>query len=387
MIKLNFLLNATFRSNPEFELIEWGNLNQSEQEALSGLADNPDIYGVFRRPNKTESTIAKLAYTDVALLFFALRMPGNLPQYFQVAYDDEVNETMVKLILEGVFEIEVEGQFVSGASAQETVYFHDPETIKTSGGILSRLSAKAIEYALHLREADSRTLASKLYVFNSMPGFPIPEYDFDSVEKVEHFLGVGKDDIYSWELYKNWNKQEPTDSYHWLSWSRKDQAESHNSRENDTYKIYISPVLASFPEVFIKSVRALTKSKAFSFKTGMDRAGLLRPDKFVVYFHRHEDLLEAADLLKETLKGYESQGVPFTGALDDTGMLSWGVDPPNQEMITEAEGGSWRARISEKIAGTISQTDLEGLSEEKKLDFILNKISLDGINPVHWIPN
>lgn len=387
MVKLNFLLNAIFRSNPDFELIEWGQLSAPEQEAMAGLADNPEIYGVFRRNVSSEPTIVKIAYTDVALLFFALKTPGSLPQYFQVAYDDEVNETMVKLILEGVFEIEIEGQFVSGVSAQQTVYVQNEDMLKSDTGILARLSERAIEYALLLREADSRSLASKLYGFNSLPAFISPENDFDNVEKVEHFLGIGKDDMYSWEVSKNWSKHEPTDSYHWLSWSRKDQKESHNSQAQDTYKIYISPRLASMPEVFIKSVRALSKSKAFSFKTGMDRAGLLRPDKFVVYFYQYDHLMEAAELLRESLQGYQAQGVPFTGALDDTGMLSWGVDPPGQQILSDAEGGSWRAKIAEKIAGTISQTNLEGLTEDKKLDFILNKISLDGINPVHWIPN
>lgn len=102
MIKLNFLLHSTFRSNPAFELIEWGNLSRPEQDALAGLLNNPEIFGVFRLKNADGTTTTKLAYKEVALLFYFLQEQGSLPQYFQATYDDDVNLTLAKLVMEGL---------------------------------------------------------------------------------------------------------------------------------------------------------------------------------------------------------------------------------------------------------------------------------------------
>lgn len=214
---------------------------------------------------------------------------------------------------------------------------------------------------------------------------PKSNYAFDTFEEIEHFLNIGKEDFFSWEIYKNWNRHEASEKYKWLSWSRK-QNGNHQSPANVTYKIYISPVLASLPEVFVKSVRALTKSRAFSFKTGMDKSGLLRPDKFVVYFYQYDHLMEAAEYLKEVLEGYEAQGVPFTAALDNTGMLSWGIDPPGDDVLQNIEGGSWRAGVTDKIAAAVSQANTERLTKDESLQFVMNKISLEGIDPFNWIP-
>lgn len=382
MIKVKFLLHSTFRSNPEFELIEQGNLNQQELYALADLNNDPEFFGVFRRKGPEAAGSAKLAYKEVALLFYFLQNAGELPRYFQSGYDDEVNQTMVKLVLEGIFEIRVDGRFYSGAAAQHFLYDLE-EQERGHGHPLSEMSSRAIRYAVQLNETDTASLAGKLYAYNTIPVFFAPVPRLETFEEVEAFLRIGKGDPLNRELLKNWEKHEPNQTYSWISWSRKRNGR-HDTRLNSTYKIYISPVLEDLPEVFEKAARVLTASDAFSFKIGMNREGLLRPDKFVAYFTSFDHLVAAADRLVPVLKDYKAQGVPFTASLDDSGMLSWGMDGATDQILKSREGGSWRATVTEKLAVSIALSKAEKLGQEESVDFVLRKMMLEGVDPMTW---
>lgn len=382
MIKVKFLLHSTFRSNPAFELIEQGNLNQQELHALADLSQDPEFFGVFRRKHTEAAGSAKLAYKEVALLFYFLRNAGELPQYFKSGYDDDVNLTMAKLILEGIFEIRVEQRFYSGSAAQHFIYEFQEQGPNRQHPLLE-LSSGAIRYAVQLNEVDTASLASKLYAYNTAPLFFMPANALKTFKEVEAFLGIGENETLTRELLKNWNKHEPDAKYSWISWSRK-QNRRHDARLKPTYKIYISPVLEELPAVFEKAVHVLTGSDAFSFKIGMNREGLLRPDKFVAYFTEFDHLMAAADQLGPVLKAHKAQGVPFTASLDDAGMLSWGMDSAGDEILKNREGGSWRAAVTEKLAASISLSKTEKLSQEESVDFVLKKMMLEGVDTTIW---
>lgn len=382
MINIKFLLHSTFRSNPEFELIEQGNLNQQELHALADLSLDPEFFGVFRRKYTEAAGSAKLAYKEVALLFYFLQNESELPQYFKHGYDDEVNLTMAKLVLEGIFEIKVGRHFYSGSAAQNFLYELQNQVPDLRHRLLE-ISARAIQYAIQLNEVDATSLASKLYAYNTVPLFFTPDNALKTFEEVEEYMRISKNSRLNRELLQNWNKHEPDQKYSWISWSRK-QKMQHNARSSSTYKIYISPVLEELPDVFEKAVRVLTGSDAFSFKIGMNREGLLRPDKFVVYFTEFDHLAAAADRLVPALKGHKAQGVPFTASLDDSGMLSWGVDNATDEVLKNREGGSWRAAVTEKLAASISLSKTEKLGPAESVDFVLKKMMLEGVDPTTW---
>lgn len=382
MIKVKFLLHSTFRSNPAFELVEQGNLNQQELHALADLSKDPEFFGIFRRKHAEASGSAKLAYKEVALLFYFLQKAGELPQYFKSGYDDEVNLTMAKLVLEGIFEIQAEQGFHSGAAAQRFLYASQERDHDRRHPLLE-MSSGAIRYAVQLNEADALALAGKLYAYNTVPLLFTRGNALKSFEEVEEFLGIGRNNPLNRALLKNWNKHEPDQNYSWISWSRK-QNKRHDARLNATYKIYISPVLEELPEVFEKTVGVLTRSDAFNFKIGMNREGLLRPDKFVAYFTEFDHLLAAADLLAPVLKEHKAQGVPFTAPLDDSGMLSWGMDRATDEILKNIEGGSWRATVTEKLAASIALSKTEKLGREESVDFVLKKMMLEGVDPTTW---
>lgn len=383
-MNLKFLIGETFHSSPSYGLVELTHLSRSEQDALAGLSADENVFGVFKPLRSASDLSYKVAYKDVALLFYFLQQPSELPACLKNNYDDEMNATLARLVIDGILEISSGGEFVSGSASQEIIFQGGSKRAHIKIPRIARLSNHAIRYALHLNGLDSQTLSGRLYFYNTDPALTetILLNDFKDVER---FLGIPDNSSLKKALAKNWYYRQPNETYPWLSWHCRDRPHT-DWQNNDTYKLYISPVLHSLPEAFKTSVDVLTATKAFGFKTGSNAKGLLRPDKFVAYFNSFSDLQEASIMLVSKLKALSAQGVPFTGQLDEEGLISWGVDPPRKGVMENFEGGSWRTTVTEKIAAAITQAKSETLDYESSLDFVMNKISLEGIDPVTWTP-
>jgi len=382
MKNLNFLLENIFRANASYKLVESGNLSRLEQQALTGLLSDPEVYGVFKPGATVSYDSYKVAYKDVALLWYSLQQPGTMPIFLRNIFDDDINATLASLILDGILEIKYKGEFFSGPGAQQIIFKHDGEPGFSKNGKIASLSGKAIRYVFSLNHLDIRMLSARLYAYNTMPGLKVQDI-LNTPKEVESFLGIGNYDYIDRAILKNWVKHLPTENFNWLIWQHKE--DSNDLVNKVTYKMYISPAIYEMPKTFNRIVGELIKTKSFSFKVGADRHGLLRPDKFIAYFKSFSDLQEAASMLKPLLQGVEVQGVPFTAQLDEEGLLSWGVDPPRKEVLENFDGASWRASVTDKIALAISQAKTASLENGAAYNFIMNKISLEGIDPRTWI--
>jgi len=376
MSNLRYILDSDFRSNPGYELIEWNRLSQPEQQSLAGLCEDPEVFGIFK-PTIADPTLSyKVAYKEVALLFYVLQQQSALPAYTRIDEIETVNKQIARLVMEGILEIRGDDEFYSGAAAHDLLYKRAAAAKGVS--LIGQLSIDALRYAAHLPVTDIRALASRLYSYNTRPVLAEKAAGLSRPADVEAFLGVGKTAV----LGRDWEQHT---GGKWLYWSRKGMRGS--SGENiSIYKLYISPVFELLPETFQKSIAALTASRAFSFKVGNDFHGLVRPDKMVVYFYTREDLFEAAASLWSALDNITPQGVPFTAQLDDSGLLSWGVDPPGRDVLENFEGGSWRARVTERLAAALAKALGEGLPLQEIVDYALNRIGLEGIDTNSWIP-
>jgi len=397
-----FLLERKFRSNPRYELIEWNCLSQPEQQALAGLSKDPEVFGIFRPLPGYPSLTCKVAYKEVALLYYALSGQQVLPAYARLGESNDLNEHIARLVLEGVLEIEgqeMEGQetdgqplFVSGPAAHRSLYGsgttpENADPARAAGlTLISDLSRQALEYVLRLREVDARDIAARLYSYNTLPVFAGKLETLCTRTDLENFLGIADGAPYEWQLNRHWQKHPSSPESKWLVWSRKGDTQRHSGQDS-TYKMYISPHWESLPKALIRSIRILSSSRAFSFKIGNDPHGLLRPDKMVVYFRQHKDLLDTARAMQYGLKDIPAHGVPFTAQLDDQGLLSWGVDPPGSDVLEHFEGGSWRARITERLAAAISQASATGLTGPEILRYSLDKMRLEGIDTGTWTPD
>ena len=368
MSVLRYILDSSFRSSPAYELVEWNNLSQPEQQSLAGLCEDEEAFGIFRPLEASPLLSYKVAYKEVALLFYVMQHQSTLPAYTLTQDSEALNQQIARLVMEGILQIRKKDGFVSGAAAYDILYTSTASSIKTTN-----LSLSALRYVAHLSALDIRAIASRLYCYNTMPILATSRID------VATFLKLNDDSC----LRRNFNRM--SSNGHWISWSRKG-IKSPPGKNSRTYKMYISPILDFLPETFQKSMEILSASKAFSFKIGNDYHGLVRPDKMVVYFSQQEHLLAAAAGLRPALSGIKPQGVPFTAQLDDTGLLSWGVDPPGRDVLENFEGGSWRARITELLAAAIAQAAATGLQPQEIVDYALNRIGLEGIDTLTWIP-
>lgn len=381
---LNSLINKTFRASSTHDLVELSQLNQSDQQALAGLASTEDIFGIFKNKSAGNDSLHKIAYKDVALLSYFLKEPSQLPSFIKNNFDDDINATLCKLVLEGILEIQADGEFVSGVDAQNVICPASIKAIEISKSRISQLSEKAIQYGIGLNNVDGISLSTRLYCYNTIPSLSHQYNHLDRPEKIKDFLWKQDFDLYEWAARK-WMQQSIQKEQHWLSWT-KPAYQDIDLVDKCTYKLYISPLIQRLPEIFVKSVKVLSGTKCFSFKVGATVEGLLRPDKLVAYFLTYKDLNEAVLLLKPQLPSYEPQGVPFTSQLDDMGILSWGLDPPKKDINKNIESGSWRERVTKKIALSIIKAKKEENDKTKILSHVMSLIALEDIDPETWTP-
>jgi hypothetical protein len=102
--------------------------------------------------------------------------------------------------------------------------------------------------------------------------------------------------------------------------------------------------------------------------------GICRTDKIVVYFNDLDALHETAQELAMRLHGVPAQGVPFTAAVTEDGLLSWAVDP---------RATSWR----HWLVGRLAEHLVQGRREDDGLPpwrYALQRLGLDGVDTDRW---
>jgi hypothetical protein len=313
-----------------------------------------------------------------------LQRSNKLPHYLIFSGDQKVNETIASMLLDGIIEVEWEGRFVSGPGALPAIHEDGAASQPHLSNHVSQLSYKALYYGWMLNGLDERSLANRLYAFNTIPWDASMKLTFSNKNSVREFLFSGMDDKTMNVLNERWHST-ITEKNEWLSWNRKDGS-FIDDRSQRIYKLYISPLLNDLPEVLLKCVPIINASDAVSFKIGNTLAGLLRPDKMVVYFYSGESLFKTAGKITESVKGYTPQGVPFSAQLDDIGLLSWGEDPPEEEGPQSLESCSWRTMISNKLAGILVQAKESKLSWPGAIAYIEATMQSKGFDTRNWEP-
>ena len=122
----------------------------------------------------------------------------------------------------------------------------------------------------------------------------------------------------------------------WMSWTHRDADPGQL-----VHKIYVSPAVVATADALKTTFAVATDLGIPAWKVGADIAGLHRADKVVLYLPTGEAADRAASALAEALSHAVPQGVPFTGQVGTTGIVSRGVDH---------DGTSWRARVCRSLA-------------------------------------
>ena len=384
-VELKNILDASFRATPDYQLVLFDRLDPAQQDTLRDLTKDPDFYGVLI-PSETGSHTTKSVCRDTALLLFTLQQPGRLPAYVRASLGENCNEEIAQLVLDGVLQMERDGRFISGAEAYDLIY-HERSPAESSG-VIGRLTQAALEYAQTLDIDDSAKLSARLYFYNRWPLTRQWKCRFPSQEAVAIDLGIQDGGANSRLLEKRWSRRKPSSLPDgWFQWEcRTDRATDGEIRQ--VYKLYVSPRPAFVPEAFHAVADILSRFPAHHFKVGYDAAGLLRPDKIVIYFWTFEELQETAHQIALRLAGCAAQGVPFTAALGSDGLLSWGIDPAaGKGTLAWLERESWRLWVTNRLATALATAKrAPGSPGVEPWRFALQRLRLENVDTDTWTP-
>ena len=366
---LNEILNRPFRANPAYHLIAYDCLPQEQREHLGPVADDEDFYGVL-----VDGVQTKAVDPDTALLLLTLREPGPIPTYVRRRLGHRANRAMVELVLDDVLQVGDGDTFISGPSAHALVYASDTTYVESTHS-LARLSHEALRYAAHLPLMLHARLAMRLYMYNTIPLSATWTRRLPDEATNETWLNL--------DTWKNpdWQCLPSTEPGGWIQWRHR---RTHHGEL--PYKLYISPHPETLPELFPVIAEVLGRRNVPSFKLGKGVQGLLRPDKMVAYLPDFEHLADVARVLQNEIGHARAQGVPFTAPIDEAGLLSWGMDPPDAAHVFAGhQRESWRFWITQHLA-TALITVASDSSDVDPTRYALDRLRLDGIDTDRWIP-
>jgi hypothetical protein len=370
------LASRRLRASRAFALLGFDELDPAEQARFAALRTDPDFYGLLKPVNSPSS--AKSVSKEAALLFLTLARPQRIPALLASMFGDDPSP-LYGLIADGVVEVEHEGAFVSGHDALG-LFASGARAVAPSGSA-SKGSEAAIESAASYDGLDAAALARKVYAFGRHPCTEALRRRFARDRDLLSFLA---DDRVADLLASAWALDAEAESP-WLAWS------ARRTTARLGYKLYVSARLDALPRVFALAVRALKRAGCDHFKVGRRGEGLCRPDKMVAYFASLDQLRECSALLEADLQASDlapssAHGVPFTAAIDAAGFLSWGMDPPELGYLPAAlQIQSWRGWIASRVAVAVLSAKSSG-GDRDVVPFVLQRVALDGIDPISWAP-
>jgi hypothetical protein len=383
-VLLRNIREAEFLANPEYKLVLFDRLSPEQQAAFQDLTKDPDFYGVL--VGREGSTLSmKSVCRDTALLFLTLSQRGKLPSYVSASLGDKCNQAIAELVLDGVLEIAHEGRFVCGSEAYDLIY--TPRPTVEPRGTLARLAQAALRYAQALDIDDSARLSARLYFYNRAPLSGRWRRQFSGQDGVNAYLGIGSGGASQRLLSGRWARMKLAPEFDgWFQWkSRLNPPPEGKARQG--YKLYVSPQPEFVRDAFQAVLEVLAESPAHHFKVGNDAAGLLRPDKIVIYFWDLEAVRQSAEEIARRLTGVPAQGVPFTAGIGDDGLLSWGIDPPAAKAaLAWQERESWRLWITNRLATALLAAKKAKGGRLEPWQFAFERVRLENVDTETWTP-
>ena len=444
------LAERRLRANPAFELVLHDRLPEPDRRLLADLESDPEHYGLLR-PRPGSGLGLRAVDRDTALLFLTLGQAGRLPAYVRARLGgQEAGEVVARLVADGVLEVEAapgEERFLWGPAAFAALALGRPAAAPSPGlpagapsldlpagapamasGRIAELSRAALVYGQELARTvagiEPLHLSLRLYVYHRLPLTPRWRRELPTAAAVRRYLGVGEGGAWRALAGRYWSEQPAAAAASWLWWRRAAAASAgaapatgEAAAARPTYKLYVSPLPEALPDCFGRILDGLAAAGAPSFKLGATAGGLLRPDKFVAYFASFEELAAAAASLEERLAGHPAipaHGVPFSSEIGAGGLLSWGIDPPPEDLAGLPGGGrqSWRLWLTHRLArallagvaaggggggggggaagagggGMSSGGEAAGSEEMEPWRFALVRLTLDGVDTASWTP-
>jgi hypothetical protein len=379
------VLQRRFRANDSYQFVPFRHLAEAERELFAGLAEQADHVGILR-PLRGSALGVKNATRSIAALTRFLRKPALLPERVRASEAPQMARDVAVLVLDGVIEVEEDGEFLSGADACDLLLDSSiPGPVGDDP--IAQLSYRALRYADALEIDDASALSARLYFYNRQPTTPIWAHRLTSDAAVERFLGVAGEGSLARTIQRFWNRTPPKDLPGWINWTSRFRIEKR-SASLPTYKLYISPAIEAVPEALQVAIPILAEYSAPDFKIGSDLFGLVRPDKIVVYFDTLDLLHELADALRPAVGALAGHGVPFTAGLVGGTILSWGMDPPRAiKLLKWRETESWRLWVTNRLALYMLAARAASSCALDPWQYALVRLRFEGVDISTWTPS
>ena len=371
--------SSRFRSSRALGLKRFDELAPEQQNAFRELQKDDDFYGLLV-PRVSGSASLKSVGRQTAQLFGSLDEPSRLDALLMS--DASYREDIIDLVLDGILEIEIGGAFCSGADAFRIVASELPAAIDR--GRIGTLSREALQHAEDLPARDAAAITNALYLYHRMPRTRAWDARFPDREAVLRSIGASDGPTASL-LDRNWVRTPASPESVWISWQTLGPRPNSSTM---TWKLYVSPHPGQIADAFRALVRVLADLPGSQMKIGHDAAGLLRPDKLIAYFSTQDDLDAAARALSPELQGCPAHGVPFTAGIDDSGLLSWGVDPPDSERaLSWLERESWRLWLARTLGAALAFAKSATRPVVEPWRFAIERVRRHGVDVDTWTPN
>lgn len=373
---------AVLRSNPGYELVLLDRLEPHERKRITEEADGRQVpYGLLR-PAADSGLEPRVVSVDTALLFMTLAVPGPCPEYVRAGLGDRLAAGLGRLVLDGILQVEVDGQFRSGASGWAPLAPNRQEGRR--GGRTAELSEEAIRYGhglVSLAPVPPELLATRLYMYGRRPVTP-------ALRRLVTPEWLQADA--SSTLRRAWREVPPSSpDSPWRSWQPR-RPGGRQPRAPVSFKLYVSPTTESLPVGVAAIATALADARGVTgFKVGRTVDGVTRPDKMVAYFSSLEDLHEGARRVREQAAACRPHGVPFTAGITDDGLLSWAIDPPHRS-TDRGSRSSWRTWVTMRLAEYLLDARAGGSGGPGAGDawqVALARLALDGVDTASWVPD
>jgi hypothetical protein len=375
--------HSIFRANPDYRLVLIDRLSAHDRSQLQEADCSEDLYGALV-PQSGGAQGWRSVSCEMALLFTALTEAGPLPRYALRRLGRDLDHTIKRLLLDGVLQISLNDHFTCGPHVAELFGSQHP---RSDRGRNFDLAVSALRYGQELIGLSDAELGDRLYFYGRKPVSPQLHGRLANTAALARFLGINDDGTLVRSLHHRWTRVPIPQGVreYWWQWLSISEPPRGTTRRA-SYKLYVSPVVNDTREALEAIIGALPHSQGVTgFKVGVGLWGISRPDKILVYFTELDDLYRFADLLRTRLSGCAAHGVPFSAAVSEDGLLSWGADPPRG-----ATGGerttSWRMWVTWRLAEYLVSARTAALNTLEPWQYALERLSLAGIDTDTWIP-
>jgi hypothetical protein len=385
------MLDSMIRLNPLFRIKPVDELTEAQRIGFRRVLSGKNVHSLLHAPREAKLSV-KALNRELAELLTCLREPArvaDLPARFVERSGPELQRIIVRLILDGVLEVDSDGTFISGLEALNRVMSPPkPDAADVTGetNFTRVVSGTALDFALASVYTHPRDLSWILYNFNRLPMHRIRRRLLHDESSVARFFDLDAEG--RWPGMPDSVRPIPPDRNEdgeylpffqiWRSWRI---GRRRRGKEELGYKVYFSPLPGDAPAVF-KIVRdRAAEAGAHAMKTARVVSALLRPDKLIVYFTRISTALRFADSMLDATHPYRGQGVPFTYQTDPRSpLISVGVDPPGAFGIEN----SWRRYVTDRLALAIQGAHRSDAEDVR--GYIRSYMNMFGVDVDEWRP-